>query len=109
VFIKGEGAAQLQCLVENLAASSPSHGFDRRQYALAGTLLALPLCDATQAQAPAAQLCMCAAVLLPQYGLMSNLDVGTEHLRWMGDTRFLLGLLWVSGHNPTAISLSSNI
>lgn len=32
-----------------------------------------------------------------QYGLMSNLDVGTEHLRWMGDTRFLLGLLWVSG------------
>jgi hypothetical protein len=28
---------------------------------------------------------------------MSNIDVGTEHLRWMGDTRFLLGLLWVSG------------
>jgi hypothetical protein len=38
---------------------------------------------------------LCCGFLL-QYGLMSNLDVGTEHLRWMGDTRFLLGLLWVS-------------
>jgi hypothetical protein len=48
---------------------------------------------------------MCAAVLLLQYGLMSNLDVGTEHLRWMGDTRFLLGLLWVSGHTSKSNKL----
>lgn len=34
------------------------------------------------------------SMLMATYGLMSNLDVGTEHLRWMGDTRFLLGLLW---------------
>ncbi|KAL0570248.1 sphinganine kinase lcb4 [Marasmius crinis-equi] len=26
-------------------------------------------------------------------GLMADLDLGTEHLRWMGDTRFFVGLL----------------
>jgi sphingosine kinase len=26
-------------------------------------------------------------------GLMVDLDIGTEHMRWMGDTRFLLGFL----------------
>ncbi|KAF5357963.1 hypothetical protein D9756_001533 [Leucocoprinus leucothites] len=26
-------------------------------------------------------------------GLMADLDIGTEHLRWMGDTRFMVGLL----------------
>lgn len=26
-------------------------------------------------------------------GLMADLDVGTEHLRWMGDTRFIVGML----------------
>jgi len=26
-------------------------------------------------------------------GLMADLDIGTEHLRWMGDTRFVVGLL----------------
>jgi sphingosine kinase len=26
-------------------------------------------------------------------GLMADLDIGTEHLRWMGDTRFIVGLL----------------
>ncbi len=25
-------------------------------------------------------------------GLMADLDIGTEHLRWMGDTRFIYGL-----------------
>lgn len=34
-------------------------------------------------------------MLLATYGMMSNLDVGTEPLRWMGDTRFTLGALWV--------------
>lgn len=34
-------------------------------------------------------------MLMATYGLMSNLDVGTEHLRWLGDTRFALGTLWV--------------
>lgn len=26
-------------------------------------------------------------------GLMADLDIGTEHLRWMGDARFIYGLL----------------
>lgn len=26
-------------------------------------------------------------------GLMADLDIGTEHLRWMGDTRFVYGFL----------------
>ena len=26
-------------------------------------------------------------------GLMADLDLGTEHLRWMGDTRFSVGFL----------------
>lgn len=26
-------------------------------------------------------------------GLMAELDIGTEHLRWMGDTRFMVGLI----------------
>lgn len=25
-------------------------------------------------------------------GLMADLDIGTEHLRWMGDARFMYGL-----------------
>ncbi len=29
-------------------------------------------------------------------GLMADLDLGTEHLRWMGDTRFMVGLLYGS-------------
>lgn len=30
-------------------------------------------------------------------GLMADLDIGTENLRWMGDTRFMVGLLRGSG------------
>ena len=26
-------------------------------------------------------------------GLVADLDVGTEHLRWMGDLRFVVGFL----------------
>ena len=26
-------------------------------------------------------------------GLMADLDLGTEHLRWMGDVRFVVGYL----------------
>lgn len=26
-------------------------------------------------------------------GLMADLDIGTEHLRWMGDARFMIGLM----------------
>lgn len=30
------------------------------------------------------------------YGMMSNLDIDTEPLRWMGDIRFTVGVLRVS-------------
>ena len=26
-------------------------------------------------------------------GLMADLDIGTENLRWMGDARFMIGLI----------------
>lgn len=26
-------------------------------------------------------------------GMMADIDLGTENLRWMGDTRFMVGLL----------------
>lgn len=26
-------------------------------------------------------------------GLMADVDIGTENLRWMGDTRFMVGLM----------------
>jgi len=26
-------------------------------------------------------------------GLMADLDIGTENLRWMGDARFMVGLI----------------
>ena len=29
-------------------------------------------------------------------GLIAEVDLGTEHLRWMGDARFTCGLLWES-------------
>jgi sphingosine kinase len=30
-------------------------------------------------------------------GLMADLDIGTEYLRWMGDARFMVGLVRGSG------------
>jgi sphingosine kinase len=47
---------------------------------------------------------LCSVLLLPSKqrvwsflslaaGLMVDLDIGTEHLRWMGDTRFTLGFI----------------
>ncbi|WVR06330.1 hypothetical protein IAU60_003361 [Kwoniella sp. DSM 27419] len=47
---------------------------------------------------------LCSVLLLPSMerrfaflsqalGLMVDLDIGTEHLRWMGDTRFMVGFL----------------
>lgn len=40
-------------------------------------------------------------------GLMADLDIGTEHLRWMGDSRFIVGLIrgceyYIAGSGRTA-------
>ena len=38
-------------------------------------------------------------------GLMADLDLGTEHLRWMGDSRFVVGYLQ-GGESPSHNVLS---
>ncbi|EFN55392.1 hypothetical protein CHLNCDRAFT_134482 [Chlorella variabilis] len=35
----------------------------------------------------------CFSFLSINFGLITNLDIGTEHLRWMGGTRFVVGAL----------------
>ncbi|KAL4439225.1 hypothetical protein ABPG77_004127 [Micractinium sp. CCAP 211/92] len=35
----------------------------------------------------------CFSFLSVNYGMITNLDIGTEHLRWMGGTRFVVGAL----------------
>ncbi|KAJ8462809.1 hypothetical protein ONZ45_g17802 [Pleurotus djamor] len=43
-------------------------------------------------------------------GLMADLDIGTEHLRWMGDSRFIYGLLrGVMQLKPCPVQLSVKI
>lgn len=41
-------------------------------------------------------------------GLMADLDLGTEHLRWMGSNRFVYGFLRGSKHCPFSIVPSLN-
>jgi hypothetical protein len=52
-----------------------------------------PMDVASVLQAPSSRRYM---MLTATYGMMSNLDVDTEPLRWAGDVRFTLGALWVS-------------
>ncbi|KAG6866957.1 hypothetical protein C0991_003873 [Blastosporella zonata] len=43
-------------------------------------------------------------------GLMADLDIGTENLRWMGDTRFMVGLLrGVIQFKPCPVQLSYKV
>ncbi|KAJ2920657.1 hypothetical protein H1R20_g16435, partial [Candolleomyces eurysporus] len=43
-------------------------------------------------------------------GLMADLDLDTEHLRWIGDTRFIYGLLrGIITFNPCPIQLSMKV
>ncbi|KAK0463936.1 ATP-NAD kinase-like domain-containing protein [Desarmillaria tabescens] len=43
-------------------------------------------------------------------GLMADLDLGTEHLRWMGDTRFVYGLLrGLVTFKPCAVQFSYKV
>lgn len=37
--------------------------------------------------------CHIVSFLSQSFGMVPEVDLGTEHLRWMGDTRFTLGLL----------------
>ncbi|EIN07333.1 hypothetical protein PUNSTDRAFT_144839 [Punctularia strigosozonata HHB-11173 SS5] len=43
-------------------------------------------------------------------GLMAELDLGTENLRWMGDTRFIVGFLrGLLSMKPTPVTLSMKV
>ncbi|KAG8750651.1 sphinganine kinase lcb4 [Ceratobasidium sp. 428] len=43
-------------------------------------------------------------------GLMADLDLGTENMRWMGDTRFIAGYLrGVANNKPCAMTLSMKV
>ncbi|KAG6900853.1 hypothetical protein C0993_009971 [Termitomyces sp. T159_Od127] len=43
-------------------------------------------------------------------GLMADLDIGTENLRWMGDTRFMVGLLrGILKFKPCPVQLSYKV
>ncbi|KAF9053226.1 ATP-NAD kinase-like domain-containing protein [Panaeolus papilionaceus] len=43
-------------------------------------------------------------------GLMADLDIGTEHLRWMGDSRFMYGMLrGIVTYKPCPVQVSFKI
>ena len=45
-------------------------------------------------------------------GLMADLDLGTEHLRWMGDSRFVMGYLQGGerpSHDVLCLELSADL
>ena len=81
-------------------STSGVHGLSICYCVLTSQGVVSPMDVASVLQPPNRRLYM---MLLATYGMMSNLDVGTEHLRWMGDTRFTLGALWVRLQlHPTA-------
>ncbi|GAA6022945.1 hypothetical protein JCM11491_005478 [Sporobolomyces phaffii] len=56
--------------------------------ALKGRPIAIDLCAVTQRHKPTAY-----SFLTQAFGLMADLDLGTEHLRFLGDFRFTLGYI----------------
>ncbi|KAJ3568590.1 hypothetical protein NP233_g5609 [Leucocoprinus birnbaumii] len=68
----------------------PQHGFDVTRAALnviKGQPMKVDLFSFTQGDKRSI------SFMSQSLGLMADLDIGTEHLRWMGDTRFMVGLL----------------
>ncbi|KAI8451686.1 ATP-NAD kinase-like domain-containing protein, partial [Phakopsora pachyrhizi] len=61
---------------------------------LKGKPLPLDLCSVTQLSQDNQTVERSLSFLSTAFGLMADLDIGTERLRWMGDTRFLLGYIW---------------
>ncbi|BGP16323.1 hypothetical protein JCM10213_009174 [Rhodosporidiobolus nylandii] len=58
--------------------------------ALKGKPTPLDLCSLTQPSAPEKRIF---SFISQAFGLMADLDLGTEHLRWMGDARFTYGYI----------------
>ncbi|KAM0752522.1 hypothetical protein T439DRAFT_210136 [Meredithblackwellia eburnea MCA 4105] len=74
----------------NVNLHGPKRADDRIWAALSvvkGTVFGLDLCSVTQGEKHFY------SFLSQAQGLMADLDLGTEHLRWMGDTRFVYGYI----------------
>ncbi|KAG0144957.1 hypothetical protein CROQUDRAFT_707389 [Cronartium quercuum f. sp. fusiforme G11] len=71
---------------------------------LKGLPVPLDLCSVTQEptedSSEDAEPVRMLSFLSTSFGLMADLDVGTEHWRWMGETRFILGYLKGALANP---------
>lgn len=64
---------------------------------LKGKPLPLDLCLVTQLPShhhPDQKPIRSLSFLSTAFGLMADLDIGTESWRWMGESRFILGYLW---------------
>lgn len=42
-------------------------------------------------------------------GLMADLDIKTEHLRWMGETRFIYGFLRGGASTPLVYAIAPSL
>jgi sphingosine kinase len=83
--------AQIPCGSGNaLAASMGMWNVATAVHAIVkGQQRALDIATVLQASPPR----RCFSFLSINFGLVTNLDIGTEHLRWMGGTRFVVGAL----------------
>lgn len=58
-----------------------------------GRPLPLDLCSVTQQKTDDSPVDRTLSFLSISFGLLADLDIGTEHLRWMGETRFMVGFV----------------
>ncbi|GAA5820183.1 hypothetical protein JCM11251_005516 [Rhodosporidiobolus azoricus] len=94
--LKETPVVHIPCGSGNALATSlmgPEKVLDCRWAALAalkGEPISLDLCSLTQPSTGDKRLF---SFLSQAFGLMADLDLGTEHLRWMGDARFTYGYI----------------
>ncbi|MBW0506001.1 hypothetical protein O181_045716 [Austropuccinia psidii MF-1] len=62
---------------------------------LKGKTVPLDICSVTQLPSDSSeQPTRILSFLSTSFGLIADLDIGTEHLRWMGQARFIVGFIW---------------
>ncbi|KAG8748700.1 sphinganine kinase lcb4 [Ceratobasidium sp. 414] len=72
--------------------------------AIKGKIMSYDMCSFTQGGETSI------SFLSQAIGLMADLDLGTENIRWMGDTRFIAGYLkGVANNKPCAMTLSMKV
>ncbi|CAE6482199.1 unnamed protein product [Rhizoctonia solani] len=91
----------------SISLLGPKDGFDVALAALnaiKGQRMPYDLCSFTQDGKTSI------SFLSQAIGLMADLDLGTENMRWMGDTRFIAGFLrGVASNKPCAMTLSIKV